>query len=60
MRLANQNTQRRHAAHRAGSRRPHERQQGPEPRETGRTGATAKDINVVRGDDRPQAVRHSR
>ncbi|HEY3626412.1 MAG TPA: hypothetical protein VGL00_09005 [Terracidiphilus sp.] len=30
-----------------------------EPREPGRSSNTAKDTNVVRGDDRPQSVRHS-
>lgn len=31
-----------------------------ESREPERPAATVKDINVVRGDDRPQAVRHVR
>ena len=30
-----------------------------EPREPGRGSSTAKDTKVVRGDDRPQSVRHS-
>jgi hypothetical protein len=30
-----------------------------EPREPGRGSNTAKDTKVVRGDDRPQSVRHS-
>ena len=29
-----------------------------EPPEPGRHSDTAKDVNVVRGDDRPQSVRH--
>ena len=30
-----------------------------EPREPGQSSNTAKDTKVVRGDDRPQTVRHS-
>ena len=30
-----------------------------EPKEPGRASDTAKDTKVVRGDDRPQGVRHS-
>lgn len=35
-------------------------EQPPEPRESDRPAGSIKDTNVVRGDDRPQAVRHSR
>ena len=34
-------------------------QDAAEPNEPGRSSNTAKDTNVVRGDDRPQSVRHS-
>lgn len=53
-------TAHRQSVRRAPRRRRMEPPQTPEPSEEGRPLRSAKDTNIVRGDDRPQAVRHPR
>lgn len=60
MRESAHKPRRQRVSHSDPPRRRENAEQPPEPREADRHAGSVKDINVVRGDDRPQAVRHAR